>query len=440
MASKIRLTAETKYQLLLLIFQRIRDTLDLDEILNHLLDTIQSVLEYDAAGIFVLSRDLVYPQYRRPKEIIAGVASRGFDPGPPQFDAMRTLGKGVIGHVIRTGQSFVVPDVRLNPHYVQGRKATLSEIAVPILRNERTIGALNLECDRASAFDDDDAEVLRFFADAAAISIEKAMLHRQILEKERIEEQLKVAHEVQSRLLPAESPNIDGYDMAGICIPACEIGGDYFDYINLPDDRLGVVVADVSGYGVPAALTMTAFRALLRTQARSQLGPSQIMQSINGLMRELTSVADFVTSVYGVLEPKSGEFAYTNSGHIPPMLLRIDGSVEKLECGGPLLSVFENTPYDTGKVKLSPGDVLVLYTDGVVEIAGSSGEEFGVERLTSLVRLSRDLPAETLLRQIIQATREFSDSASYDDDFTLVLIKRRLWPGEALLIRRAESR
>jgi sigma-B regulation protein RsbU (phosphoserine phosphatase) len=424
MASKIRLTAETKYQLLLLISQKIRDTLDFDEILNHLLDTIQSVLDYDAAGIFVLNQDLVYSRYGRPKEVIAGVASRGFDPLPPEVDPMRTLGKGIIGHVIKAGESIVAPDVRLDPYYVEGRKATLSEIAVPILRNERTIGALNLESDRLSAFDNDDVDMLRFFADAAAISIEKAMLHRQILEKERLEEQLHVAHEVQSRLLPAESPNVDGYDIAGICIPIYDIGGDYFDYIHLADDRLGVVVADVSGNGIPAALTMTAFRALLRTHARSQLGPSQIMQTINRLLREFTGVADFVTSVYGVLDPKNGEFTYTNSGHNPPILLRVDGSVKKLECGGPLLSVFENMPYDAGKVTLAPGDVLVLYTDGVVEIAGSDGEEFGLERLTTAVRHSRDLPAEAVMHEIIQATSEFSDSASYGDDFTLVIIRR----------------
>ena len=220
----MKLTPEQKYQLILDISHKVRDTLDLDEIMDHLLDAVKIALDYDAAGIFVLNQDLVHGRHETPRELIAGISRRGFDPGPPEEDAMLMHGHGITGYVIRNCRSVVVSDVHLDPRYVQGRRATLSEIAVPIIINERAIGALNLESDRLAAYTSDDVEVLQFFADAAAVSIEKAMLHKQLLEQELISKQLETAREVQSRLLPRSAPNLPGYDVAGICIPADEIG------------------------------------------------------------------------------------------------------------------------------------------------------------------------------------------------------------------------
>ena len=144
-------------------------------------------------------------------------------------------GKGIIGHVIATGEYVVAPDVDREPRYVVGRQATRSEIAVPIALHQRTIGALNLESDRRRAYSEHDVELLRFFANAAALSIEKAMLHRKLLERRFIEGQLQIAHDVQRRLLPRQSPEVAGYDIAGLSLPTYDIGGDYYDYIPLPD-------------------------------------------------------------------------------------------------------------------------------------------------------------------------------------------------------------
>jgi serine phosphatase RsbU (regulator of sigma subunit) len=314
--------------------------------------------------------------------------------------------------------------VRLDPHYVEGRRGTLSEIAVPIIRGDRTIGALNLESNQLSTYGRVDLEVLHFFADAAAISIEKAMLHRQILENERIEEQMRVAQVVQSRLLPDESPDAQGYEVTGTCISTYAIGGDYFDYIRLKDDRLGIVVADVSGKGIPAALIMAAFRALLRAQARSELRPAHIAQALNQLLPDFTGQVDFVTAVYGILQPEQGRFTYANCGHNPPLLFRANGHVERLECTGPGLSVLEDVSYDACDVALAPGDLLLLYTDGVVEIATENDEEYGVERLEGVVRRSQSLPASAMIDQIVRDTQRFSGRESFEDDFTLVIIRR----------------
>ncbi len=420
----MELTTETKYRLLLEISHKIRDTLDLEEILNHLLGMVQPVMDYDAAGIFVLNRDLVYPRHEKPKDIIAGVVWRGFDPHPPGADAMLSQGKGVIGYVIKTAECVVVPDVRLDSRYVEGRRGTLSQITVPIVRNHRAVGALHLESNTIAAYSDADIEVLRFFADAAAISIEKAMLHRQILENERVEKQLRVASEVQSRLLPGMPPDVPGYSIAGTCVSAFDIGGDYFDYFMLPDGRMGVVVADVSGKGIPAALIMGAFRALLRTQAQSDAGPADIAEKLNRLLPDFTGQSNFVTSVYGVLDPSDGRFKYANCGHTPPLLFRADGGTDELKYGGPLLGVLENVRYTAFEAVLARGDMLLLYTDGVIEVVNKEDEEFGVGRLVATVGRSLDLPVSEIIGEIVRATQDFSGLESYNDDFTLVIVRR----------------
>ena len=426
------LSAEAKYRLLLEISQKISGTLDLDEILEHLLDAVRSVVEYDAAGIFVLNRADVYPRHGHLQDLIAGMATRGYDPLPPQSDPMRRLGKGIVGHVISSGECVVTPDVRRDPRYVAGRRRTLAEIAVPILIGNRPIGALNLESNCLGAFAASDAEVLRFFANAAAISIEKAILHRELLEKRRIEDQLRIAHQVQAGLLPGGAPDVSGCDIAGISLPSYQIGGDYFDYIRLPQDRLGAVVADVSGKGMPAALIMTTFRALLRSCAQSEPDVSRMAHALNrlareslALLRESMGLPAFVTSVYGVLDPATGRFQYANCGHSPAILIRKDGKVEKLESDGPPLGLFDDARYQPGEIVLARGDLLLLYTDGVVETARADDTEFGLERLATLACDSRHMSADAVVSEIVRAAREFSGLATFDDDFTLLAIRRQ---------------
>jgi serine phosphatase RsbU (regulator of sigma subunit) len=418
------LTPEKKYQLLLEISHKVRDTLDLDEIMEHLLDAVKTVLDYDAAGIFVLNQDLVRGRHESPLGMIAGIARRGFDPNPPEEDAMLMHGDGITGYVIHNCKSVVVPDVRLDPRYVQGRRATQSEITVPIIRNERAIGALNLESDRLSAYTPDEVEVLQFFADAAAISIEKAMLHKQLLEQELIGKQLETAREVQFKLLPHSSPNLLGYDIAGICIPTDEIGGDYFDYIPLSHNRLGLAVADVSGHGIPSALVMTAFRALLRTKARGKSRPANIANTINQILPEFTGDNHFVTVLYAILEAASGNLTYISCGHPPPLLLHANGEVEKLNNHNPALGIFQNLHYSDEEIKLAEGDILVLYTDGVIELMNQHDQLFGTLRLVQVIRENQQLAAAEIILKVIQATQGFSDDYGFLDDFTLVIVRR----------------
>lgn len=169
------------------------------------------MVDYDAAGIFVLNQDLVHGRFDPPTGMIAGISQRGYGSAPAPDDEMINLGKGIVGHVITSKAGLVVADVHQDRHYVEVRSQTLSEIAVPILCNERAIGALNLESDHLSAYDDSDLEVLQFFADAAALSIEKAMLHRHLLEKVVMDKQIELARDTRSRLFPEKPPHTRGY-------------------------------------------------------------------------------------------------------------------------------------------------------------------------------------------------------------------------------------
>ena len=428
MAGPSPVDPETKYRLLLKISQDLSGTLELQDILRRLLAAVRSAIPYDAGGIFVLSRRVPIGRDAR-SHLIAGMALVGFPDTPRDDDPMLRSGKGVIGHVIRTGERVIAPDVRLDPRYVAGRPPTLSELAVPIVSNREVIGALNLESDRLDSFSPADAELLEFFAVAAAVSIEKAILHQHVLEKQRLEQQLAIAREVQASLLPAEAPRLAGYDVAGINLPTWAIGGDYFDYIPLAGDRLGLVVADVAGKGVPAALIMATFRAALRTELRSGDDLLSVVEEVDRVLLESMDRSRFVTAVFGVLDPGSGGFAYVNCGHNPPLVLRAGGGSDLLDRGRPALGMLGTWRAETGLARLDAGDMLVLYTDGVVELMAPDQVEFGVERLTGVLRESAGLPAEQIVTAVVESTRAYAGRVGYEDDFTLVVLKRGPGPG-----------
>jgi len=420
-----KLTDKSKYKLLKTISYKIRDTLDLDVILNQLLDLLEPVMQYDAAGVFVLSQDIIHPRYHFPHQYIAGIAQRGYDNRPPESDSMLMEGKGLVGYVIRSGDSLLVPDVRLESRYIAGRDKTISEMVVPIMKNGKPIGAFDVESDKLNAYDYIDLDILSFFADAAAISIDKAMLHHQILQKKIIEEQLQIAGEVQTSLLPSVPPKVKGYEFAGICIPTYEIGGDYFDYFKLDEYNFAITIADVSGDGIPAALIMAAFRALLHSHSKTLKNPSELMTLINNHLSEYTRKRDFITAFYGIIDIKENRMVYTNCGHTEPLIFRNNGKVEKLKTEGPSLCLVDNAVFKTADVKLFRGDKLILCTDGVTEIFNKNSIEFGQERLINVIKKYPAESAQSLIKKIESETKNFCKDEFYNDDYTIVVVSRQ---------------
>lgn len=450
-----RLSAEERCALLLEIARLSRGTLDLGQIFDRLLDAVGAVVEFDAAGIFALSEVLTPAGEPRIGKISA-VARRGYEDRPVADDRMLSAGEGLVGRAIRTGKSVLTRDVWKEPYYVVGRPATLSEVVVPILFEGRGIAALNIESDRLAAFDAADLERLEFFAEAATMAIEKAMLHRRLVELEQVGAQVRLAREVQLGLLPRSAPEIPGWEIAGLCRPSLELGGDLYDHFplgplvppGLPDDREprglengldaerhGLVIGDVAGKGVPAALIMATFRALLRARrgmpaADGGSGPAATVAAVSRLLRESTATRAFVTCCYAVLDAPSGEVVYSSCGHPAAMLARGPGSaeaIEELDNCGPALGAFEHETFVERRVQLDPGDCLLFFTDGLTEALDPQGEAFGTGRVrAALAELAgrRGISALRIADELVHRVVEHVASEHLADDLTLIVVRR----------------
>jgi sigma-B regulation protein RsbU (phosphoserine phosphatase) len=334
------------------------------------------------------------------------------------------IGQGLLGHVASTGEPVIVNDVTKDSRYIDANPDTRSEIVVPIKLDDRLVGVVNLESSQVNAFEPKSLALISAFASQAAISLERARLHEDSLKNRRFEEQLNIAREIQRTFLPAHNPSIFGYDMAGTNISSGEVGGDYYDFIRIVDSHLGVAIGDVSGKGIPAALIMASFRASLIAEIRNNYSIRTICQKVNSLLFESLEPGNYVTAVYGVLDTKNHIFTFSNCGHNLPFILRADGSVEYLREGGPVLGVAQDGVYEERAIVIAPGDLMVLYTDGVTETFAESGEEFGLDRLIELVKANRKKTAAEIEDLIYKAVTEFASAKHVFDDLTMVIIKR----------------
>ncbi|HAF13292.1 MAG TPA: protein serine phosphatase, partial [Blastocatellia bacterium] len=273
------------------------------------------------------------------------------------------------------------------------------------------------------AYSEDDLEVLMLLASQVAIIIEKVMLHEQLIEKKRLEGQLEVARQVQLQLLPAKDPQLDGYDISAYNFPTEEVSGDYYDWVKIYDDQIGLVIADVSGKGVPAALLMAFLRASLRAATHIGYSPHISMAKVNYLLWESIERNQFVTAFYGILDVTNKTLSYTNAGHNPPLLLDKDGNSKFIERGSLPLGMFKDTRYHEYYLTTESGEVLVLYTDGATEAQSPQGEEFGRDRLAEAVKANRQLGARDLIAAVQQEVVEWTGGVGAGDDVTFFVIK-----------------
>ncbi|MFN2454247.1 MAG: PP2C family protein-serine/threonine phosphatase [Pyrinomonadaceae bacterium] len=418
------LSVTDKLRLLLDITKKISRSLDLEEVLNLVMETLGSLIPYDAAGIYVIHRDQmskvgVAPL---PAKFFHTEAVRGYDIEDLTELSLK-LGEGIIGHVAQTGEPVISPDVRRDPRYVNAREETRSEMVAPVIANNEVIGVFDLESDCLNAYTHDDLQVLLLLASQVAIIIEKVMLHEQLVEKKRIEGQLEVARQVQLQLLPARDPKLEGFDISAYNFSTEEVSGDYYDWVRIYEDQIGIVVADVSGKGVPAALLMAFLRASLRAAIHIGYAPHISMSKVNYLLWESIERNQFVTAFYAVLDASNRTLAYTNAGHNPPLLLDADGSARFIERGGLPLGMFRDTRYYEYYLPIEPGQILVLYTDGVTEAVNSAGEEYGRGLLERAARAGQHLSARELISFIYEDVMAWTDGRGANDDITFMIIK-----------------
>ncbi|HEY3026240.1 MAG TPA: GAF domain-containing SpoIIE family protein phosphatase [Pyrinomonadaceae bacterium] len=417
------LTVTDKLRMLLDITKRISRSLDLPEVLNLVMDTLDSLIPYDAAGIYIL-RSAKKVSELDPDDacVFRTEAVRGYD-----LDELTELqlkmGEGIIGHVALNAEPVISPDVRNDPRYINARERTRSEMVAPIISNDEVIGVFDLESDQLNAYSEDDLQVLMMLASQVAIIIEKVMLHEQLIEKKRLEGQLEVARQVQLELLPASDPVLEGFDISAYNFPTEEVSGDYYDWVRIHDDEIGVVVADVSGKGVPAALLMAFLRASLRAATHIGYSPHISMSKVNYLLWESIERNQFVTAFYGLLDASNRTLAYTNAGHNPPLLMDAEGNARFIDRGGVPLGMFRDTRYYEYYLTIEPGQLLLLYTDGVTEANNPDGQEYGTDRLVRALKDSRHLPARALIDFIQHDVLEWTSGLGATDDITFFVIK-----------------
>ena len=414
-----------KLRMLLDITKTISRSLDLDEVLNLVMDTLDSLVPYDAAGIYLVKCSAPLAEWEGQLDetcVFHTQAVRGYDIDDLQELHLK-MGEGLIGHVAVTGKPYVSNDVRSDRRYINARSRTHSEMVAPIISNNEVIGVFDLESDELNAYSNDDLEVLLLLASQVAIIIEKVMLHEQMIEKQRLETQLEVARQVQLELLPARDPQIDGFDISAYNFPTEEVSGDYYDWVRIYDDQIGIVIADVSGKGVPAALLMAFLRASLRAATHIGYAPHISMSKVNYLLWESIERNQFVTGFYGILDATNRTLSYSNARHVPALLMNADGTARYEERGGVPLGMFRDTRYYEYFQTIEPGQVFVLYTDGVSEAMNPDGEEYGRDRLLAAVRNCRELSAREIIDFIHRDLIAWTDGHGTHDDVTFFIIK-----------------
>lgn len=273
-------------------------------------------------------------------------------------------------------------------------------------------------------FPESDRRTLELLANQAAIALENAELHRQALEKERLEHEIELASEIQRQILPKEVPDLPGFELAGWNRPARHIGGDYFDFLPMPAGHLGLIVGDVSGKGVPAALLVSTLHSALHLLAeRGPVSPEMVAR-LNRHILASSASNKFITLFAAELDPATGVVDFVNAGHNPGIVLRASGQVERLGPGGLPLGLMANVGWRSERLELAPGDLLCLYSDGITEAVSPSDEEFGIERLEALLAETAGLPLERRLERLAEAVTGFAAGQPQGDDQTFLLVRR----------------
>jgi sigma-B regulation protein RsbU (phosphoserine phosphatase) len=300
-----------------------------------------------------------------------------------------------------------------------------SMMCVPLLVKSSLTGILTIYNKRVQeGFTQDDQRLLSIIAGQSAHLIENARLYKESVTLAHMKEQQENAYQIQKNLLPKTSPDIEGYDIAGDSTPAQTVGGDCFDFIARVDGRWAVCLGDVSGKGLPASLLMANLQATLRSQTLSDAGVDERIKRSNHLMAQSMDDEKFATLFYGELDTEAHQLTYCNAGHEYPLLYSGDGEPGTLESTGIAIGIMDDFDFGMETVALKPGDVLVVYSDGVTDATNENDEEFGIDRLKSSIEKHRNLPAAALIEAIFADVKMHEGKADQFDDLTIVVVRR----------------
>jgi sigma-B regulation protein RsbU (phosphoserine phosphatase) len=401
------------------IGHEVASILELDELLEHIAVLARRLVDYRTFGILLLNEDT--------EELEIKLAIRYQD----RLNLPKVkVGEGIVGYAALHKQPVIVPDVSVDPRYIEVVPDCRSELAIPLLTKDRVVGVFDLESPELDAFNKEHVEILTLLASQAAVAIENARLYETIRANElRMENELRFAQRVQEALLPAGLPKrLRGIDVAAKFEPARELGGDLHDFLAPEANSLVVTVGDVSGKGVPAALYSAFAGELVRSRTfrrrftPERSTPAGILASVNTILHERGLEEYYCTLCYAFFDLKRRVVLMANSGLPYPVWAREDGC-SQIELPGMPLGSFAGASYDEISLELTTGDVFVFCSDGIYEAFSPDGEEFGATRVCDIVAANRQHPARRIVELIFEAVEAFRGERSQSDDMTAVAVK-----------------
>jgi phosphoserine phosphatase RsbU/P len=394
----------------------LNSTLNLDRLLELILEVATRELGADRGTVYLVDQQAGELRAR----IAQGMETR----------ILRVkMGQGISGMVAVTGESVRIPDAYKDPRFAQNFDAksgyrTRSMLCTPIRsKTGEIIGVIQLLNKIKGTFEVEDEVFLQALTVHVAIALENAKLHAEVVDQQRIRTELELGRQIQQNLLRPPPAQWHRYRLAAQADTCYEVGGDFYDFLKISDTTLWTIIADVSGKGISAALVMSTLQASLRALLVGVHSFERLLEQMNEMVRDFTGGSIYLTLFLALLDSESKRLHYINAGHNPPALVRADGKMELLEEGGTVLGLLPHVRYNRAQVNLHAGDVLVLYTDGVVEAENPRGDMFGMEGLARSVEATRpEVTAEAVLARIVSDVKDFSAGTQAADDQTLVVI------------------
>jgi sigma-B regulation protein RsbU (phosphoserine phosphatase) len=395
------------------ISQEMSSTLEVEELVRKIAAAVKKKIDYHTFSIFLLDEK---QGLLRPKFVIRSNEREN-------QKLVLPLGTGLIGTAAKLNMPLRIADVTQDPRYLNVHTETRAELVVPLTSKGRVVGVVDLESTHVGYFSEYHERFLMTLASRMASSLVNAELHTRVAENEsRLGREMKIAREIQRQLMPDEVPSIPPLQMAVLFKPVAQLGGDLYDWIPFDDGRLAITIGDVAGKGAPAALYGALSSGVIRTRAGRKYPPAEMLELVNKTLYQRPIEGQYIAVTYAIYEPKTKTIKLSNSGLPYPLLVRA-GQPTFLDIGGIPLGLFADSKYEETALQLQAGDVLVFYSDGVVEMRNDLGDEFGLKRLADTVKTNHEKTPEEIVKAVSGALAEFIGRVRPQDDRTMIVVK-----------------
>lgn len=403
-----------RLEILYQVDETIRNILNINDLLNKILEIIFNVLQPERGCI--LLKDEKTQQFI--PRVVKTLENEEI-----------TLSRHIVERCVKEKLALLISDASSDERFKEAESVLTeqikSAICSPMVFKDEVIGIIYVDTkSRQATYGKEEMELLTGISNRAAMAIVNARLHERLVEQSKLEKELEIARTIQMNLLPHSYPAVKNFEIAATSLPAKKVGGDYYDFIELPDGQLGIAVGDVSGKGIPAAILIATVRALLKSEAtRPRASLTSIISKVNNIICHDITGDMFITLVFVVLNPQARSLEYTNAGHCHPLLFDPHGKITSLNVGGSFLGLISDAEYRKDSLKFPAGSILVLYTDGVTDTMDEAGNLFGLEQLKKIILENRNKSAILIRDAVMRELDKFRGKAEVFDDLILVVIK-----------------